>query len=238
MKQIIKTISRNIVKEYSPDKNVLGILLFGSVVKKKFDKYSDVDIYILLKKKSRFSRKNFISNRLRVDIILNTLEEARTYLQQDKNNVRRITSDMLVHGKILFQRGVYLEKIQKQAKKNLQLATRYSKDEILMHKYSIDDFWGEVQRDLEKGDYVAFGIDSHLLLTNILEFRLKLSGKFLPQPNEIGSVLRNLDKIFCKKLENFYRSKNIREKKSILSDLVRYIYKKSTGPLPKKWQIK
>ncbi|KKU85373.1 MAG: hypothetical protein UY14_C0025G0005 [Parcubacteria group bacterium GW2011_GWA1_47_9] len=142
---------------------------------------------------------------------------------------------MLAYGKILFQRRKYLEKIQSIAKSNLKLKTKYKKGEVLMHKYSIDDFWGEVQRDIENKDSLAFGIDSHLLVTNIMELFLKLNGEFLRQPNEIKRVLKRLDRKFSDQIENFYRASNIQNKKQILSNLVEYIYKKSKGPLPKKW---
>jgi hypothetical protein len=59
-----------------------------------------------------------------------------------------------------------------------------------MHKYSIDDFWGEVQRDIKNKDYLAFGLDSHLLISNIIEIFLRLNGEFLRQPNEMIRVLK------------------------------------------------
>ena len=235
MEKFIKKICNDLVEQYKQDKNVLGILLFGSAARNKFDKYSDIDIYVLLDKKGKFSRSNFVKNGLRVDIILNTIKEAADYLKKDRNNLRRITSHMLAYGKILFQRRKYLEKIQSIAKSNLKLKTKYKKGEVLMHKYSIDDFWGEVQRDIENKDSLAFGIDSHLLVTNIMELFLKLNGEFLRQPNEIKRVLKRLDRKFSDQIENFYRASNIQNKKQILSNLVEYIYKKSKGPLPKKW---
>ncbi|KKU51141.1 MAG: hypothetical protein A3G60_03830 [Candidatus Ryanbacteria bacterium RIFCSPLOWO2_12_FULL_47_9c] len=235
MEKFIQKICNDLVEQYKQDKNVLGILLFGSAARNKFDKYSDIDIYVLLDKKGKFSRSNFVKNGLRVDIILNTIKEAADYLKEDRNNLRRITSHMLAYGKILFQRRKYLEKIQSIAKSNLKLKTKYKKGEVLMHKYSIDDFWGEVQRDIENKDSLAFGIDSHLLVTNIMELFLKLNGEFLRQPNEIKRVLKRLDRKFSDQIENFYRASNIQNKKQILSNLVEYIYKKSKGPLPKKW---
>ena len=235
MEKFIQKICNDLVEQYKQDKNVLGILLFGSAARNKFDKYSDIDIYVLLDKKGKFSRSNFVKNGLRVDIILNTIKEAADYLKKDRNNLRRITSHMLAYGKILFQRRKYLEKIQSIAKSNLKLKTKYKKGEVLMHKYSIDDFWGEVQRDIENKDSLAFGIDSHLLVTNIMELFLKLNGEFLRQPNEIKRVLKRLDRKFSDQIENFYRASNIQNKKQILSNLVEYIYKKSKGPLPKKW---
>lgn len=238
MKKFIQKICSDVVKEYKPDKNVLGVLLFGSAVRNKFDRYSDVDIYILLNKKDKFSRSNFIKKGIRVDIILNTLKEAESYLVEDKNNLRRITSHMLTHGKILFQREKSLEKIQSIAKNNLKLKTKYKNGDILMHKYSIDDFWGEVQRDIENKDYLAFGIDSHLLISNIMELFLKLNGEFLRQPNEMMEILKKLDRKFSDQIENFYKADNIQNKKQILSNLVEYIYKKSKGPLPRKCFLK
>jgi len=235
MEKFIQKICNDLVEQYKQDKNVLGILLFGSAARNKFDKYSDIDVYVLLDKKGKFSRSNFVKNGLRVDIILNTIKEAADYLKEDRNNLRRITSHMLAYGKILFQRRKYLEKIQSIAKSNLKLKTKYKKGEVLMHKYSIDDFWGEVQRDIENKDSLAFGIDSHLLVTNIMELFLKLNGEFLRQPNEIKRVLKRLDRKFSDQIENFYRASNIQNKKQILSNLVEYIYKKSKGPLPKKW---
>lgn len=237
MKKFIQKICSEVVKQYKPDKNVLGILLFGSATRNKFDQYSDIDIYIILNKKGKFSRSNFIKNGIRVDIILNTIKEVRVYLKADRNNLRRITSHMIAYGEILFQRGKNLERIQTIAKNNLKLKTKYKKSEILMHKYSIDDFWGEVQRDIENNDYLAFGIDSHLLISNIMELFLKLNSEFLRQPNEVRIILKKLDRKFSDQIENFYKANNIQNKKQILSNLVEYIYKKSKGPLPKKWSL-
>jgi predicted nucleotidyltransferase len=241
MEKFIREICDDIVRQYKPNKNVLGILLFGSATRNKrnkFDQYSDIDIYILLNKKGDFSRKNFIKDGFRVDIILNTIKEAKQYLKEDKNNLRRITSYMIAYGEILFQRGKILERIQDIAKNNLKLKTKYKEGEILMHKYSIDDFLGEVQRDIKNDDYLAFGLDSHLLISNIIELFLKLNGEFLRQPNEMAGVLKKLDRKFSDKIEKFYKTNNIQNKKEILSDLVQYIYKKSKGPLPSRWDLR
>ena len=107
-----------------------------------------------------------------------------------------------------------------------------------MHKYSIDDFWGEVRRDIKNGDYTAFGLDSQLLLNNIIELFLKLKGEFGRKPNEMFKILSKLDKKFAYKIKNFYKASNMKAKKEILGELVVYIDKKSNGLLPEKWAIK
>lgn len=238
MEEFIQRVCGDIVKQYRRDKNVLGILLFGSAARGKCDKYSDIDFYILLRKKGEFSRSNFIKNGVRVDIIFDTIKETNDFLKKDRYDVRRITSQMLAHGKILFQKRNELEKILTAAKKNLTLKTRYKQEELLMHKYSIDDFWGEVRRDIEKKDYVAFGIDSNLLINNIVELFIKSRGGFLKQPNEMRDELKKLDRAFSRQVESFYKANDFHNKERVLADLVKYVYRKSGGPLPRKWVLK
>lgn len=237
MDKLIQKICSGVIEQYKQDKNVLGIMLFGSAARNKFDQYSDIDIYILLNKKGKFSRINFIKNGIRVDIILDTIKKTKEYLEKDKNALRRTTSHMVAYGKILFQRGRDLKKIQFVAKNNLRLKTKYKSSEVLMHKYSIDDFWGEVQRDIQNKDYLAFGLDSHLLISNIIELFLKLKREFLRQPNEMSELLNKLDSNFYNTLKNFYIENSIDQKKNIIEKLVEYIYKESGGSLPQQWKI-
>ena len=213
-------------------------MLFGSFARNKSDKFSDVDFYILLKKSIGFSRHNFVSHGYRVDIILNKLEDAMKYLKTDKGNIKRITSHMLAHGIIIFSRTKDLVGLQKIAQTNLNSITKKNKVSLLMHKYSIDDFWGETQRDIKNKDYTAFGMDSYLLISNIIELLLEYKGKYLKQPNEMSKVLNKEDKKIASDIEKFYRSNNIKEKKNTLEKLVRTIYKKTGGPLPRDWKIK
>ena len=238
MKKLIQKICNDIVKQYKQNKNVLGVLLFGSVARNKFDKYSDIDIYILLNKNGKFSRNNFIKNGLRVDIIFNTIEEAKNYLKEDRNNLQRVTSHMLSHGIILFQRQQHLKKIQTIAKNNLRLKTKYKNSEVLMHKYSIDDFWGEVQRNFIHNDYVAFELNSYLLMKNVIELFFKIKRDFLRQPNEIISIINKKDKKLGNYIKNFYKIKNLKNRLTILSKIINHIYQLSNGPLPRKWRIK
>ena len=104
-----------------------------------------------------------------------------------------------------------------------------------MHKYSIDDFLGEAQRDMKNKNYLAFGLNSQLLINNILELFFKLNREFLRQPNETVKILKRLDGKFSNQIENFYKTNDIRNKKRILSDMVKYIYERYGGPLPKRW---
>lgn len=237
MDKKIEKIYNNITNKYKTDNNVTGILLFGSVAKNKSDKYSDIDIYILLKNKGKYSRLNFIKDGYRIDILFNTIEEINSYINKEKNNIRRNVSHMLAYGKILYQTNNDLTKVLTSANNNLKLKTKYKIGEILMHKYSIDDFWGEVKRDIENKNYIAFGLDSNYLISNIIELILKLNGESFGQPNEMAEILNKMDAEFSKKIEYFYKTESIQKKEGILLELVEYAYKKSKGPLPKKWKL-
>ena len=77
-----------------------------------------------------------------------------------------------------------------------------------------------------------------MLVNNILELFLKLNGEFLQQPNEMTKLLERLDKKLADHMKNFYKESDIQKKKKILAELVKYIYEKSGGPLPKRWVSK
>lgn len=235
---VIKEIVSGVVERYQKEKNVLGIMLFGSVARGKFDEFSDIDVLVLLRKKSTIARENFMQDGLRVDIIFNTEKGATNYLKSDRNSVKRITSHMLAHGRILYQKGRVLSVLQSIAKSNLKSETKYTSGEVLMHKYSIDDFWGEVQRDAKNGGLVAFNLDSQLLIGNIMELFLKIKRRSFGQPNEMKEILRKLDKGFERLLEDFYETSNIQRKKEVLGKLVKMAYEKSGGQLPRKWVLK
>lgn len=238
MRQFIEEISQYVINLYKNNKNVLGIFLFGSAARNKFDKHSDIDFFIVLEKKCKFSRRNFIKNKIRVDIIFNTKEETYQYLKKDKYSINRITSHMLAHGKILIDTKNTLKKLQKLSANNLKLKTKYCSDDILMHKYSIDDFWGETKRDIEKKDFFAFGIDSQLLIKNIIELFLRMNKQFSRRPDETGRLIYKIDKKFFNLINSFYKTGSIEKRMRALAVLVKYIYQKSGGALPSSWRIK
>lgn len=238
MNEIIQKICDEIVTQYKPDKNVLGVALFGSVARGKFDQYSDIDVYIILEKKIGYSRESFTRDGIVVDIILDTIDEVSSYLKEDYKNVSRNTSHMLAHAKILYQIDNKFEAIIKKAEQNLKSRTKFSDDEILMHKYSIDDFWGDIQRNYETNNNMAFELNSHLLLGNIIELFLKINGYFLIQPNEMAKFIIEKDKTFGSYLDKYYNSESLKSKLEIIPKIIDYIYSISGGPLPNTWRIK
>ena len=215
----------------------MGIILFGSATQNKFDKYSDVDIFIITKKKHPYSRLNFLQNGKRVDIIFNTASEALKYLKEDEYGVRRNTSHMLAHGKIIYQSGIVIEKLLVIANRNLTKKTKYSRDDMLMHLYSIDDFWGDFQRDLKNKDYLSAGLDSQLLINNLIEVVLIKHGRYWLAPKNMSDLLHKIRPQFAEHLDAFYKTSSWSSKNKYLKNLITIVYKLA-GPLPRKWTVK
>jgi predicted nucleotidyltransferase len=234
---MLKSLDQLIAK-LSRDTNVLGVLLFGSQARGMADRFSDTDIYVLVSKKGTYARLNYLANGMRFDIFFDPVNELRQYLHDEHHNVRRITSHMLAHGAILFERGRELSKLQLVAKANLRTKTTYSREELLMHKYSIDDFWGEVQRDYLSGDAMSFGMNCQLLIANVTELILKLHGGFFCPSREMNQLLYSLDPRFEKLAQEFYKTTLGKKRVQVLGRIVYYAYAVSGGALPKRWGLK
>jgi predicted nucleotidyltransferase len=237
MNEHIEKIEQTILKEYEKEKDVLAIFIFGSAARGGFDQYSDVDFMIVLKKKRAYARKNFLCSGIRVDVLFDTEKDLLKYLSEEVGSVRRITSHMIAHGRLLFERSELAKKLQAIAKRNLRGKTKFTKGEILMHLYSIDDFLGEAKRDIAHGDLVAFGLDSNLLVHNAVELLLKLNGGYLHQPREIRAILEKTDPKFISFLTSFFVAVKSSERVTLLEKLADYSSQKAGGPLPKNWKV-
>lgn len=232
------TILQNIADKYKRQSDVLGVLVFGSFVRGNFDKYSDIDVYILQNKKPTYSRESYMLNAIRVDVTIDGKIFAEQSLKAENHSVRRVFSHMLAYGEILFEKKRTITSLQKIAINNLKSKTKYTKDELLMHLYSIEDFYGEVLRFQKVDDVFSFEQNMNLLINNSIECFLKIKGEYLQRPNELRDIIRKADPIFGKTLESIYRSRNNSEKVQGLERLVKRIEILASGPLPKKWKVR
>jgi len=232
----IQKICGKIIEKYSKDQNVLGILLFGSAARGKFDEFSDIDILILLTEKPEFARENFIIDGTRADIILHPISDVRCYLRLEKFQVHRNFTHMIAHGKIIYEKTKDLEKIIQLSKKNLNMKTKYSSDEILMHLYSIDDFFGGVQRAVKRKDIISYANNSYLMINNAIELVLKKNGKYWLAPDELSNLLSNYDKKILMLIQNFYQKSDLISQLDVLAQIVKYVNNLTNGGLPQSWK--
>lgn len=237
MRNKLEKIAKQQVNKLIKRKDVLGILVFGSLARGGVDKYSDIDIYVLLSKKPKFSRQGKKENGIIVDIQLDDKKVAYESINEEKFKVRRNFSHMIAMGKIVYDTSGEMKKLQVLAKSNLRFKTKMSNQEKIMHLYSIDDFYGEVLRYCQSDDDIAFRQNCELLVNNIIDFFLKLKGDYWRRPNEMKAVFMKHDKKFATLLVNYYKEADKRKIVKVLSALTERIYILAKTKLPNKWFI-
>jgi len=231
-------ILKGIENKYKRRSGVLGVLVFGSFVRGNFDAYSDIDVYVLKAKQPSRAREGYMLKNIRIDVTIDEKKDAEGFLKKERHSVRRIFSHMLAHGHILYEKGNSLTALRRVAIRNLKERTTYSRDEILMHLYSIEDFYGEVLRFFKSKDKFSFEQNISLLINNAIECLLKIKGEYMRRPNEMKAIIKKSDPIFWKSLESAYLSKSDSDKIRNLKKLVKRIETLARGPLPRRWAVR
>ena len=100
-KNYLKEITQQLVKEVAPDK----IILFGSRAKKKQNKESDYDIFVL---KNDVTHKRKLAQRiylnLDVDVPVDIIVETPQRYNQLKDNPFLIYSNIAKYGRVIYEK--------------------------------------------------------------------------------------------------------------------------------------
>ena len=234
----VENIYTEVVQRYSHDRNVVGILVFGSMARGTADQFSDVDIYIISKSKGEISRLSFQYEQKQVELLFDSTEDLRAFLKAERSSVHRNISQMMAQSKVLYASDAkILDTIINEARANLATKTKLTRDEIVMHRYSTSDFLVKAKRDAHNKDAIAFGMTSGLLVANVLELFLKINGLYFKQPKDLSKDLAKIDERFAKLLSSFYESRSLKEKQLRLSKIAEYGFSIAGGRLPAKWQL-
>lgn len=237
MHKIFLEIQSQILSRYKDDPNVLGVMVFGSQVSGQADAFSDIDLYVLTDKVGLYTRQSFLVSKTPVDVIIDSVDMAREYLQDDRYSIRRPTSIMLAGGKIIFERTDDLNKLQKTAKRNLRLKTRSTKSDFLMHAYSLDDFLKDLQRDVKNNNRLQFALNEQLFVNNAIELVLRKHGSYWRHINETLAELNKLDHIFIRYLSKLFFDDSLEQRLKTAQKVFVYLKKRYKCSLPKKWTI-
>jgi predicted nucleotidyltransferase len=231
-------ILREIVEKYKKRPGVLGVAVFGSYVRGNFDEHSDIDVYVLQERPPRYARESWMLGGVRIDATIDGRKEAYRSLKGENRSVRRIFSHMLAYGKILYVKKGFLKELQELAVKNLRERTVYTRDEMIMHLYSIEDFYGEVLRFFKQKDKFSFEQSVMMLVNNAIECFLKVNGEYVRRPNELAVIIKEKDPAFWKSLRRVFLSKDDSEKVKNLAGLVKKVKVLANGPLPEQWTVR
>ncbi|HVX58107.1 MAG TPA: hypothetical protein VG964_00030 [Candidatus Saccharimonadales bacterium] len=226
-----------IVDKYKANDNTAGLLLFGSAFFGRNDKYSDIDIYVIGFKPAKISREQFKIGDQTFDVLFDCIDEVKKLISEEKNQIRRNVSLMVGNSKVIFQKSDEMEGLIRSAKECLATETTYSDEQRLMHRYSIEDFLSDAQRDFESMNWTGFWLNAGFVLQNCIEVVLKAAGDYFRKPSDTITQLNRLDPEFCALLKSFFELSDKSERANVLQELAARGLAKAGGPLPPNWKI-
>lgn len=113
-----KLALKEFIKPYLKDEEVEAILLVGSYAVNNQDKYSDIDVYIILNDNAIYrERGNKLVNNYLIEYFINPIHIVKEYIKNDKRGHGGSMANMLINGKILFDKNNIVPKLKKEAKK-------------------------------------------------------------------------------------------------------------------------
>ncbi len=235
---MISQASDKIVDQHKTDKNVLGILLVGSAARGTSDEFSDIDFHVILDKPNKFQRQKFVAQeKIDVELLFDTADNLTKYIEEERSTIHRNVSLILADGKILYDNSPLVREIQHKAQDIMAGKTKYTEDEIVMHKYSVDDFLSDAKRDVKNDDIIAFNLDGNFIIQNAIELLLKLNGDYYRKPKAMRELLKHIDGDFAALVEDYYQTQNLSDKLKKLEQIAEHISEKSGGELASSWSV-
>lgn len=102
------------IQKYLNDKDVEAILLVGSYAVGNQNKYSDIDVYVILNDNVDYrERGNKLIDKYLIEYFVNPIHKVREYIENDKRGHGGPMANMLLKGKVLFDRNNIVPELQK-----------------------------------------------------------------------------------------------------------------------------
>ena len=119
------------IKKYKNNKNVEAIMLVGSYAVANNNKYSDIDVYIILNNKCNYQERGNkkIGNYI-IEYFINPIYKIKDYLIKDGRGHGGPMANMIINGKVLYGNKLIIERLKKDAIKAIN-----KKNEIDILKY-------------------------------------------------------------------------------------------------------
>ena len=121
------------IAQYKNNKDVLAILLVGSYAVGNENKYSDIDVYLILDDKAKYRmRGNKLIDGYLIEYFINPYHQVIKYLQEDQKKHRCAMANMLLNCRVIEDKDNIIPELQKKAKYYNEL----KKDKDLMKYYA------------------------------------------------------------------------------------------------------
>lgn len=121
------------IAQYKNNKEVLAILLVGSYAVGNENKYSDIDVYLILDDQAKYRmRGNKLIDGYLIEYFINPYHKVIEYLQEDQKKHRCAMANMLLNCRVIEDKHNIIPDLQKKAK----YYNEFKKDKDLMKYYA------------------------------------------------------------------------------------------------------
>lgn len=182
--------SKAYVEQEKLNKDVIGIIVSGSMMYSTIDKNSDIDIHIILAPTCTYrERGNLWINGIEIEYFKNPPIQIKNYFEKEEKSPH--TAHMLAYGEIMYSESTIIDVLVATAKTIIQQTPPKLKNvEIEFEKYCIDDFYKDFEDALINKDFVG---------TNII--RTKIVNRSIDIFCKIHQIRRGKDKRLSKQIE-------------------------------------
>ena len=200
--------------------NIDTILLFGSALLPDWTEQSDVDIF-LIDDSLNDSRSETTIDGITVEFQQDSFDNIFKDIQSEYGKLlNRNVSTMIGTSRIISSKSSEkLTKLINSAKLTLSSIPVYSEQDVKMWKYSIADYLSKLEKDIIRGDNIAFHLHANYVLQNVLQMSLALNGAYMPQPKYLGKLLVEKDPELFEIWNQYLEADSLTQKITILNRL-------------------
>lgn len=235
LKKYVEAANQYVEKE-KLNKDVIGIILSGSIKHSTIDKNSDIDIYIVLDPKCKYrERGNVYINNIEIEYFKNPPVQIRSYFKKEEKNPH--TAHMLASGEVVYSESRVIEELISTAKSIIDRKPDYLKGtEIAFEKYFIDDHYKDLEDALVNKDFIGVKIIRAKIINRSIDIFCRVNQIRREKDKRLYKQLGLLDSGFKQLIENTLNEKwnttsSIEKLRTTIEELL-------GGRRPSQWKIR
>jgi hypothetical protein len=194
-------VSREYVEQEKLNKDVIGIIVSGSMMYSTIDKNSDIDIHVILDSKCDYrERGNIWIRGIEVEYFKNPPLQIESYFEKEKKSPH--TAHMLAFGEVVYSQSDVIEELVNQAKSIVkETPSQLRAFEVEFEKYFIDDYYKDLEDALLNQDLVGTSIIRSKIINRSIDIFCKIHQIRRGKDKRLRSQIELLDPSFFKKIE-------------------------------------
>lgn len=162
------------VSQIKLDKDVIGIIVAGSLSYARIDRNSDIDIFLILKNECHYrERGNTWIDGVEIEYFKNPPKQIRSYFNKESNSPH--TADMLACGNLVHCSSEEVQDLISEAKQIIDKKPPIlNATEIELEKYFLDDQFKDLEDSVINDDRLASSIIRSKLINRCIDVFCKV----------------------------------------------------------------